>query len=366
MRVKLQLVMCHDDGHEETLTDVITLTKNNKRLEHRGLTLSEATPLLSTTQPHLLRQPVAACLAPCSACPDCGTPLPLTSRSRRSLRPLCGTVQFASPRLAHCRGKRRTTAAFRPLSALRTESVAPARLSMEATGSSLASYGMSLSARKDCLPRDRTLDVQTVRAEPLPVAKRLEAAWGADHRSFLDGAPSDGLLVPQPDGSCNVGIDGGYGRHGFAQPHNCEGMVGKRVRSVSAEAEAPSPSTKRLGFVQTLETQSTRRLYEVVHAQGLQMHQASPFRSDGDDTLRKLQWERSPQAPPILAWCPRTLQLTVLGQCGKGLVHCEAGLGEAIGNPIERLTWSRWHGQGDKALSKIDALETSLEPCSAT
>ena len=39
MRVKLQLVMCHDDGHEETITDVITLNKNNKRIEHLGLTL---------------------------------------------------------------------------------------------------------------------------------------------------------------------------------------------------------------------------------------------------------------------------------------------------------------------------------------
>jgi hypothetical protein len=29
MRVKLQLVMCHDEGHEETVTDVITLTKNH-------------------------------------------------------------------------------------------------------------------------------------------------------------------------------------------------------------------------------------------------------------------------------------------------------------------------------------------------
>ena len=42
MRVKLQLVICHDDGHEETVTDVITLNKNNKRIEHLGLTLSEA------------------------------------------------------------------------------------------------------------------------------------------------------------------------------------------------------------------------------------------------------------------------------------------------------------------------------------
>src|SRR5215467_3395653 len=57
-----------------------------------------------------------------------------------------------------------------------------------------------------------------------------------------------------------------------------------------------------------------------------------------------------------------TRKLTVLGQFGKGLVHCEAVLGEDIGNKIERLTWSLWHGQVDKALGKIDELETSIEP----
>jgi hypothetical protein len=29
MRVKLQLVMCNDEGDEETVTDVITLNKHN-------------------------------------------------------------------------------------------------------------------------------------------------------------------------------------------------------------------------------------------------------------------------------------------------------------------------------------------------
>jgi hypothetical protein len=38
MRVKLQLVICHDDGHEETVPDVITL--NN-------LTKSSETPMLT-------------------------------------------------------------------------------------------------------------------------------------------------------------------------------------------------------------------------------------------------------------------------------------------------------------------------------
>src|SRR5256885_4320724 len=58
MRVKLQLVMCSDEGQEETVTDVITLNKNSQRIEHLGLTLAEAKQLLSTLQRHLLQHQV--------------------------------------------------------------------------------------------------------------------------------------------------------------------------------------------------------------------------------------------------------------------------------------------------------------------
>jgi hypothetical protein len=51
-----------------------------------------------------------------------------------------------------------------------------------------------------------------------------------------------------------------------------------------------------------------------------------------------------------------------LEQYGKGLVQCEAGLGEAIRNQIARLKWSLWHGQVDKALGKIDDLEIAIAP----
>jgi hypothetical protein len=67
-----------------------------------------------------------------------------------------------------------------------------------------------------------------------------------------------------------------------------------------------------------------------------------------------------------LDWFHLTMKLTVLGQFGKGLVYCEAVLGAEIGNKIERLKWSLWHGQVDKALGKIDDLETSIEPFSET
>ena len=56
MRVKLQLVISHDDGHEETVTDVITLTKNHQRIEHLGLSLAESKQLLGTLQRHILQQ----------------------------------------------------------------------------------------------------------------------------------------------------------------------------------------------------------------------------------------------------------------------------------------------------------------------
>src|SRR4030095_4954587 len=302
MRVKLQLVICHDEGHEETVTDVITLNKNNQRIEHLGVTLSEAKQLLSTIQRHLLRQQVDAFLDTCSDCPDCGTPLKRKARASRSFRTLFGTYKFYSPRLDYCDCARRKTASFRPLSALLTESVAPELLYMEAKWSSLVSYGMSLDALKDFLPLEVTLDVKTVRYDTLKVAKRLEAELGDEQPCFIEGSPSEWDLLPLPDGSFKVGIDGGYVRNWFAKKHNFEVIVGKSTRAFGEDEANKTPSSKRFGFVQTLDIKPKRRLYEVLHSQGLQMNQKITFLADGNDTLRALQLEMSPQATHILDW----------------------------------------------------------------
>jgi uncharacterized protein YqiB (DUF1249 family) len=37
LRVKLQLLICHDAGQEETVTDVVALNKHQQRIEHLGL-----------------------------------------------------------------------------------------------------------------------------------------------------------------------------------------------------------------------------------------------------------------------------------------------------------------------------------------
>ncbi len=366
MRVKLQLVMCNDTGDEETVTDVITLNKHHQRIEHLGLTLAEAKQLLSTTQRHLLQRQIDASLDTCSMCLDGGTPLKLKARASRSFRTLFGTFTLSSPRLEHCDCKPRKASSFRPLSALLTASVAPELLYMEAKWSSLVSYGMSLDALKDFLPLEGTLDVKTVRYDTLKVAQRIEAELGNEQQRCIEGEPSDWDLLPQPDGSFKVGIDGGYVRNWFDKKHNFEVIVGKSTRSFGEDEEDKPPSHKRFGFVQTYDTKPKRRLYEVLHAQGLERNQAITFLSDGDDKLRELQLKMSPKATHILDWFHRTMKLTVLGQFGKGLVHCDAVLGEAIRDQIERLKWSLWHGQVDKALGKIDDLETSIEPFAET
>src|SRR6266849_6260849 len=366
MRVKLQLVMCNDKGDEETVTDVITLNKHNQRIEHLGLTLAESKQLLSTLQRQLLQQQINTFLDTRSACPDCGTLLKLKARGSRSFRTLFGTLKVSSPRLEHCDCTRHKTSSFRPLSALLTEPVAPELLYMEAKWSSLVSYGMSLDALKDFRPLEVTLDVKTVRYDTLKVAKRIEAELGEEQPCFIEGSPSEWDLLPRPEGSFKVGIDGGYVRNWCAKKHNFEVIVGKSTLSFREDEADKAPSSKRFGFVQTLDTKPKRRLYEVLHAQGLQMNQDIAFLSDGNDTLRALQREMSPQATHILDWFHLTMKLTVLGQFGKGLVQCEAVLGEQIRDQIERLKWSLWHGQVDKALGKIDDLQTSIEPFEET
>src|SRR5215813_2211500 len=131
MRVKLQLVICNDDGREETVTDLVTLKKNHQRIEHLGLTLAEAKQLLTTIQQRVLQQQVDAFLDTCLTCLDCGAPLKVKAYQSRSFRTLFGTFTLASPRLFHCRCQGCKTTSFRPLSSLLTESVAPELLFME-------------------------------------------------------------------------------------------------------------------------------------------------------------------------------------------------------------------------------------------
>jgi hypothetical protein len=362
MRIKLQLVMCSDDGQEETITDLVTLQKDAQRIEHLGLTLREAKQLLNTLQKRLLQYQVDAFLDGSSTCPDCGTPLKAKGYHTRSFRTLFGTFKLSCPRLFHCRCTRRKTTSFRPLSALLPESAAPELLFMETKWASLVSYGLTVDALTDFLPLDVTLDVKTVRHDTLKIAERCEAELGEEQGSFIEGCPRDWGNLPIPNGPITVGIDGGYVRDWEAKKHNFEVIVGKSTLAFTREEdeEEEHPSSKRFGFVQTVDTKPKRRLYEVLKSQGFQLNQQITFLSDGGDEVRDLQLYMSPEAEHILDWFHLSMKLTVLDQYAKGLVHCDQALGEEIREKIERLKWSLWHGNLYKALYKIDDIESLI------
>ena len=191
MRVKLQRVMCRDEGQEDTITDVVTLRKDSQRIAHLGLTLREAQQLLNTIQQRLLPHQVDAFLDACATCPDCGTLLTAKGAHPRTFRTVFGTFKRASPRRFLCPCHRRQTTTCRPLTALLPVSVAPELLFMETQWSSVVSEGMTVAALTDFLPLEVTLDVKTVRHDPLKGAERCEAALGEAQRRCIEGCPQD-------------------------------------------------------------------------------------------------------------------------------------------------------------------------------
>jgi hypothetical protein len=54
-----------------------------------------------------------------------------------------------------------------------------------------------------------------------------------------------------------------------------------------------------LGFVQSYDTKSKRRLFDVLTSQGMQANQQLTFLSDGGDTVRNLPRYLHPQAEHV-------------------------------------------------------------------
>jgi hypothetical protein len=372
MKIRVQLVVCDDDGHEETFTDVAVLEKACQRIEHLGLTLPEAKQILAALQQRLVEQQTSAFVATRSQCEDCGKSLGIKGYHTRTFRTLFGTVTLTSPRLYQCRCQRRETATFRPLNALLAESVAPELLFMETKWASLVSYGLTAQALKDFLPVDATLNATTIQHHALAVAQRCEDELGAEQWAFVEGCPADWGRLPIPDGPLTVGIDGGYVRDWQEKKSHFEVIVGKSILAFHREDEEDLPSSKCFGFVQTLDEKPKRRLFEVLKSQGLQMNQQLTFLSDGGDTVRDLQLYLSPEAEHLLDWFHLSMRLTVMQQTAKGLpltIQDEEEtypLRDPVVRALERLKWSLWHGNVYKAFQKIADLIMDLDVAAAT
>jgi hypothetical protein len=372
MKIKVQLIVCAEDGREEHVQEVAMVEKPHQQIEHLGFTLAEAKQLLATLQQHLVEQQATAFVAAHAQCHHCGTALGIKGHHTRTFRTLFGTVTLTSPRLYHCRCQPRQTTTFRPLNALLTDGVAPELLFMETKWASLVSYGLTAQALKDFLPVDATLNATTIQNHALAVAQRCEDELGEEQGAFVEGCPADWETLPIPDGPLTVGIDGGYVRDWDEKKRQFEVIVGKSILAFKREDTEDIPSGKCFGFVQTLDTKPKRRLFEVLKSQGHQMNQQVTFLSDGGDTVRDLQLYLNPQAEHLLDWFHLAMRLTVMQQSAKSLpltIQDEEEtyvLREAVVRALERLKWFLWHGNVYRALQVVESVEMDLDVAAAT
>jgi len=236
----------------------------------------------------------------------------------------------------------------------------------------LVSDGLTAQALKDFLPVDATLNATTIQNHTLAAAQRGEDELGEEQWAFVEGCPADWATLPIPDGPLTVGIDGGYVRDWDEKKGHFEVLVGKSILAFSRDDEEDLASSKCFGFVQTLDEKPTRRLFEVLQSQGHQMHQQLTFLSDGGDTVRDLQLYLNPHAEYLLDWFHLAMRLTVMQQIAKGLpltIQDEEDtypLRDPVVRSLERLKWSRWHGNVYKAFQKLTDLVMDLDAAVAT
>jgi hypothetical protein len=96
MKFTVHLVVCDNDGHEETVTNVVSLDKACQHIEQVGWTLTQTKVLLTALQQRIAERQAAAFLATCLHCQACDTPLRTKGHYTITFRTIFGTLRLRS------------------------------------------------------------------------------------------------------------------------------------------------------------------------------------------------------------------------------------------------------------------------------
>ncbi len=150
---------------------------------------------------------------------------------------------------------------------------------------------------------------------------------------------------PRPPAPITVG----FLRHWERKQAHFVAIVGDAV-----PADRPA---KRFGFVPSHDPKPRRHLAAVLRSQGLQHNQELVFLSDGEDSLRQLQYYLRPHSQHWLDWFHLTMQLTDLGQCLEGLARLDVERTAELQEALEHTKWNLWHGKLKRALEWVRRIE---------
>ena len=278
--------------------------------------------------------------------PERGRPRGINDHKTIVFRTLFGNLELASPRLRRCPCQPAGQVSTSPLVELLPQHTAPELVYLESKWSSLVSDGLTVKALRDFLPVDAKLNATTVRRHTLRVARRCEADLQTHDEAAIRPSRSG------QDVSAVVGIDGGYLRHWEHKQNHFVAIVGK---SVPTTGEA-----KCFGFVQSQDTWPRRRLAAMLRAQGLRSGPQLAFLSDGEDSIRSLQWHLSPRAQHLLDWFHLAMRLQRLRQFLVGLTHLDEAVGTAMQSALDRTKWNLWHGKPRQAFDRFREVECRI------
>ena len=283
IKVRIQVIVEHDDGYEtELVEEVGCLQRGDLLPESLGMSLDEGKQLLANMQRCIVQQQIEAFIAKQRYCGNCGWQHRRKEHKSIVMRTVFGKLQLESPRLYTCVCQQNQKRSFSPLADRLPERTTPELKYLQTKWASLMSYGLTTDILEEVLPIQA--NTKTIRRQVHQVAEKMEAELGAEQPSFVEGIFMIWDQLPEPDPPLTVGIDGGFvhAREGDNRKAGWfEVIVDKSIPEIG--------DTKRFAFVNKFDEKPKRRLYETLKTQGLAMHQEITFLSDGGDTVRNLQ-----------------------------------------------------------------------------
>lgn len=353
MKVRIQVVIEDADGHEtEIVEEVGCLQRGDLLPETLGMTLDEGKHLLASLQRCLVQQQVEAYIAQQRRCSECGRQHTKKDRKAITMRTVFGQLRLDSPRFYACPCRREPEQSFSPLAQKLPERTTPELKYLQTKWASLMSYGLTVDILEEVLPIQA--NTKTIRRQVHQVAEKMEAELGEEQPSFIQGMFMIWDQLPEPDPPLTVGIDGGYvhAREGDNRKAGWfEVIVGKSMPEMGDD--------KRFAFVHQYDEKPKRRLYETLKRQGLAMHQAITFLSDGGDTVRDLQVQISPYAEHVLDWFHVAMRITTMKQMAvKFLALPEL---ENLAAELDSVKWYLWHGNVYCALKRLLWIRMDLD-----
>ncbi len=368
MHLRIQVVVVADDGTQH-LHEIADVSRAEPTLETLGLTLEESKQMLRQMQQITIEHQVGAYLDQQRSCPHCGKRHQLKQSETAPFRTLFGLVAVPNPRWHRCDCRAHTENTFRPLRALLHERTSPELLYLETKWASLVPYGVTAKLLHEVLPVDEKHSGATVRNHTLRTSRRSEEALGTEQAVFVECLQADRNLLPIPNGPLSVGLDGGIvrarrGTTGAKAANLFEVIAGKSILAFRRDdPEDIPPSSKCFALVRSVDTKPKRRLFELLHAQGMQSNQQVTFFSDGGDTVRSLPEYLHPEADHILDWFHIAMKITVLQQCARGLrqAKADATTEESLERSLESVKHYLWHGNSVRALDRLRDVVEALD-----